>query len=110
MAHETHFETLHDHSGEDHVLRLKGELDIARLDEVRLALHRVVSDGRPRAVVDLSSVSFLDSSGLKALMDAHQLARTHGIELVLRQPSASVRKVMEVTRTEDFFSFEEPEE
>ncbi len=63
----------------------------ARLSEaVRLAGAGVVD-------VDLRHVTFLDSSGIGALLAGHRLAGDHGARLQVRDPSPSVRTVLEVT-------------
>ena len=51
------------------VIAPEGELDIARVAEFRAALSR--AEGAAAVVVDLSCVSFIDSSGIGALLDLH---------------------------------------
>ena len=47
-------------------------------------------------MLDLAAVTFIDSTGLSALMDAHFEAQRNGWEFGVRSPSAAVRRVVEL--------------
>jgi anti-sigma B factor antagonist len=80
------------------VLTVHGEVDVMTTPRVRAHLVALLSDGRPQVIVDLEGVSFLDSSGLGALVAALKLARSRGGELrLVCNEQRSVRKVLEVT-------------
>ncbi|GAA1132900.1 STAS domain-containing protein [Nocardioides aquiterrae] len=58
------------------VLRLSGELDVYTTARLRAALtQQLVDEGRVHVVVDLTGVTFLDSSGLGTLVRAQRQAR-----------------------------------
>ena len=63
-----------------------------------------------RIVVDLGRLAFIDSTGLRLLLQADARAREHGYELVLRPGGASVQRVFEVTGALDVLRFESPPE
>jgi len=46
--------------------------------------------------VDLAEVTFMDSTGLTTLMDAHQQARSNGATFIVRRPSPAVRRVFDL--------------
>jgi anti-anti-sigma factor len=48
-------------------------------------------------VLDLAAVTFIDSTGLSALMDAHFESRRDGWDFSVRSPSAAVRRVVELS-------------
>ncbi|MBA3288587.1 MAG: STAS domain-containing protein [Acidimicrobiia bacterium] len=48
-------------------------------------------------VLDLAGVTFLDSSGLRLLVDAHQTRADAGSSLLLRSPSAPVQRLLEIS-------------
>jgi anti-anti-sigma factor len=54
------------------VVILRGEIDHAVTNELTEALLSFGSVARPRTVVDLSGVTFMDSSGINVLIAAHQ--------------------------------------
>jgi anti-sigma B factor antagonist len=85
---------------------LQGELDLssARRMEERFAS---IDEQRPsRVVVDLGGLAFIDSSGLRTLLIADELAREHGYELVLRPGGEPVQRVFELTGALDVLRFE----
>jgi anti-sigma B factor antagonist len=47
-------------------------------------------------MLDLAEVTFIDSTGLSALMDAHFASERNGWEFSVRHPSAAVRRVVEL--------------
>jgi anti-sigma B factor antagonist len=64
-------------------------------------------DGRPvDVVVDLSAVSFLDSSGISALIRARRRVGEVGGTLRLRNPQPKVRRVLQITGVEQAFVIE----
>jgi anti-anti-sigma factor len=83
------------------VLRLVGELDLATAPQVqaRLAAHR------GRAILDLHQLTFIDSAGLRALV-VSALERRPTEALVLRAPSAAVRRILELTDLSEQFAIE----
>jgi anti-sigma B factor antagonist len=78
----------------DGVLWLSGEFDMAEVERfVRTATAWV--DGRREVVVDLSELTFLDSSGIGAVVRFANLVCAKG--LFLRDPSESVGTVLTIT-------------
>jgi len=73
---------------------VSGELDLAVADEVAAVLVEAPYDGC--LVLDLSDVSFMDSTGLGLLLRTSQRARSEGwtLEVV---PSSAVSRVIDVT-------------
>jgi anti-sigma B factor antagonist len=76
----------------DGVLVLEGELDAHSASSLAEQLHSDPGIG----VLDLAAVSFIDSSGLRVIVEAHQ-AREHDRGLVLRSPSAAVQRLLEIS-------------
>ena len=69
---------------------LIGELDLATADRARDALAAAQADG-PSVICDLHDLSFIDASGVHALLDAATRARCTGGRLTLAHSSASLR-------------------
>jgi anti-anti-sigma factor len=72
-----------------------GEIDVATSDEFGAAIERAMS-GAPRVELDLGGVTFLDSSGLRALVAAYQ-GRQDDQELLIVEASDAVRRVLDIT-------------
>jgi anti-anti-sigma factor len=80
------------------VVLLAGELDPHSADSLAETLHELGSDdGMRRVVLDLSGVSFIDSSGLRVLLSADEELAAGGAKLVLRSPSEAVHRLLEIT-------------
>jgi anti-sigma B factor antagonist len=62
------------------------------------------ADGDVR--VDVSGVDFVDSSGLRVFIDAHQRARAADRRLVIVQPSRAVSRLLEISGLADHLDVE----
>lgn len=79
------------------LLRLAGELDLANAPQLIAALSVVRDEPAGRAVVlDLSAVSFMDSTGVRALLEADRLRRDTGRPVALLAPSPAVTRVLDL--------------
>ena len=73
---------------------LHGEVDVATVDQVRVALADAIA-GRPRTIeVDLRDLSFIDSTGLGALIFGFQRSREENIGFRLARPSTGIRQIL----------------
>ena len=89
----------HGHS----TLVVSGEIDLATAAMFRQELIAAAGDAHSPALVDLSAVTFLDSSGLNALVAARRSLEGTDVSLVLLNPSPICRRVLEVTGTDQVF-------
>ena len=72
-----------------------GELDIATAPELVDLLARLRHHGHA-VTLDLAEVTFMDSTGLTVLMDAHRDAESDGWSFTVRRASPAVRRVFEL--------------
>jgi anti-anti-sigma factor len=84
----------------DRTLVVHGELDIATTPELQRLLEGL-RRRRHAVVLDLAAVTFIDSTGLSALIDARAESARNGWEFSVRRPSAAVRRVVELAGLED---------
>jgi anti-sigma B factor antagonist len=92
------------------VLVVRGEVDVAMAARLAGELHglaNAASAGGGRAVVDLSGVGFIDSSGVRELLKTQRRLQSGGGELVLRAPSMPCRRVLEVSGTSVEFTIDD---
>ncbi|WP_229074568.1 STAS domain-containing protein [Actinoplanes sp. DH11] len=86
------------------VVEIRGILDAATVDPVRSQLLGVLQRDRPRLlVVDMMFVTFMDSSGMRALVAAHGAARDIGARVQLRNLSEFVHRQLRITGLTDLF-------
>jgi anti-sigma B factor antagonist len=77
------------------LLVLHGELDIATAPELVEILHRMRRQSHA-VVLDLAEITFMDSTGLTTLMDAHLAAEGNGWSFEIRRASPAVRRVFDL--------------
>lgn len=82
------------------VLAARGEVDISTADLLTECGLRELSTGPTSLVLDLSGVTFFSAAGLRALL-ALRDAAAQGTQLVLLDPSPSVRLVLELSGLAD---------
>jgi anti-sigma B factor antagonist len=88
------------------VVEVAGEIDHVAQDRLRNVIEEARSGGRRRLVVDLSETTFMDSTGLRVLLEAWRGQSEAGSEMVVRAPSAALRTLFEVTRVGDAIPIE----
>ncbi len=74
------------------VARPVGRLDLLSAAEAKSRLLETGAGGHPRLVIDLAEVSFIDSTGLGALIGALKSARQHGGDLRLARPTDQAKR------------------
>ena len=83
-------------SGEYRVV-LNGELDLYRARRVALTLDRALASSAPRIVLDLASLTFIDSSGLRVFSTAARRARDDGVQLVVEGARGHVSDMLRLS-------------
>ena len=79
------------------VLAIRGEIDLSSAARLAQELASLLADEGNVVRVDLSEVTFLDSSGVRELLAANRQAVAAGTQLLLASPSASCRRVLEIS-------------
>lgn len=89
--------TVHRH-GAWHLLRARGELDLYTGPELRRPLIEITeSDAAAQVLVDLTGVTFIDSSGLGVLIGGLRRLRAAGGTLAISGATGQVEQVLTVT-------------
>ena len=83
----------------DHItVALHGELDLTDAAEVADAATAIAATaGQARIVIDLAGLTFIDCSGLRALVQVMNGAREAGGDLLLAAPHPRVRRILALT-------------
>ena len=87
------------------VISLSGEVDILRSPDLQTSLQEAINrvPGRGGVIVDLSGVTYMDSSGVATLVRGLQLSRKKGVGLVLCSLQDRVRSIFEIARLDTVF-------
>jgi len=84
-------------------LSLFGELDVARRDQFQVGLRRARDGGGDRLVIDLSGLTFIDSTGLGLIISAWTESKREGLALEMVPGSADqVRRTLALTGIDRF--------
>ncbi|MFC6600301.1 STAS domain-containing protein [Kitasatospora paranensis] len=91
------------------VLECQGELEPDTANRLRTALDRALASlpVPPMLMVDLSAVTFMDSSGLNTLLRARMAAVRQGTIVHLARPSHPVVRVLRITGTDRLFDIDQ---
>ena len=79
-----------------HTIRLEGELDLATAEELERELLRVEGSDALSIVLDLSGLEFIDSTGVRLLIQADARSRANSNRLALLRGPRAVQRVFEL--------------
>ena len=104
------FEIHQERNGADvAVVRLSGEFDMAGCGDFEAAVRSLGKDGLQEVVIDLAELTFIDSSGIRSLLDSKRQAEDQGMVLIVRVPEdGQVRQVLELTGVDHVLSGADP--
>lgn len=80
------------------VLRVSGEIDIYTAPLFKQSVVKLVSEGNNDVVIDLSEVTFMDSSGFGTLLGATRRLRPSGGGLHLAGANSTIQRMLRLTR------------
>jgi len=91
--------------GDVHTINVIGEMDLASTGDVEQQLLDVEASDACVIFVDLSAVTFIDSTAIKMLVCSHARSRDNGNRLALRRPPDSVRRVLRIYGVDGLLPF-----
>jgi anti-sigma B factor antagonist len=84
---------------------IAGEIDIAAIGRLEHARATALAEQPDRVLIDLRRVDFIDSSGLKFLLETDRLSKSAGWKLQLLRPAESARKALVLTGADKHLPF-----
>jgi len=78
------------------VLALHGELDLVGAPLLEGEIESAAVEGAPLIVLDLEDLQFIDSSGLRVILSAHERARERGQAFALTRGSQQVQRLLSI--------------
>jgi anti-sigma B factor antagonist len=91
------FDVSTESEGDSALVRFTGDLDIQVAERAATAVEGVEADGPKLLVIDLSGLSFMDSSGMAVVAAAHARALEADRRFVIVNPRGGVRRAFEVS-------------
>lgn len=88
---------------EPSIVALEGEIDLHESPNVREQLRPLIEQKTQRVYVDMTGVSYIDSSGLAVLIDAMQRVANYGGKFGLIGIKPAVRTVLEIAQLDQVF-------
>jgi len=90
-------------SGRDVVVALAGAVDLHNTPAVHKVLVSACEEKPRRLVIDLTSVSYMDSSGIGTLVEVFRRVNAYKGKLAICGLNERVRSVFEITKLDKFF-------
>ncbi len=78
------------------IIALDGELDLASAPQLVDAVNGVATAGPGPVILDLGSVSFVDSSGVRAILESERLATDQGRPFAIYRPGDAVTRLLDL--------------
>ncbi len=88
-------------------ITVKGDLDFATVPHLELARDRALAEHPGELTIDLREVAFVDSSGLKLLIDSYTASLREGWTLRLIRPTPSAMTVFRISGADQHLPFED---
>ena len=85
------------------VLPLEGEIDLHVSPRVAAAVGAMIEQKPQRLVIDMSAVTYIDSSGLAVLIEGMQNVEAYGGKFFLAGLQDNVRSILEIARLDQVF-------
>ena len=85
------------------VVTFTGEVDLESSPAAREILLKCL-ESTSKVIVDLSEVSYIDSSGVASLVEALQAAKKNGSQFAMAAVSEPTRRVLELARLDKVFT------
>ncbi len=89
---------------------VEGEIDINTSPDVKKPFDKLISSKTPKIIVNLSKVTYVDSSGLATLVEILKNMRSYGGKLKLSNMSSKIKSLFEITKLEKLFDIVADEE
>jgi len=85
------------------ILALEGEIDLHRSPQVRETLEPLLARKTKRILLDLSRVTYIDSSGLAVMIETLQRIQSYGGKFAIFGLQESVKAIFAIARLDQIF-------
>lgn len=85
------------------VISIQGRINVDNSDEMRRTLNRALRQLPAKLTIDLSGVTYMDTSGLATLVEAARIARKQGTQLILSGIHGQAHYFLNITHLDQLF-------
>jgi anti-sigma B factor antagonist len=85
------------------LIALEGEIDLHRTPDVKRELEAAIAEKPAKLMVDLSKVTYIDSSGLATLLEGMQGVEFYGGKFYLVALQETIRPIFETSKLDEVF-------
>ncbi len=96
--------------GEIVILDISGEIDLYNAPEIKDIINKLIEQKKYNVIINLKEVTYIDSSGIGALISSLSNLRKYQGGLKIINVFASVKKVFELTKLTSFFEIYDSED
>lgn len=87
-------------------INLEGELDVSTADKLKEYLHGLLEQEVVDMRINLSSLEYIDSTGLGVMIGVLKKLRTNDKEIYIINPKSNVKKIFTITGLDKIFKVE----
>lgn len=87
------------------IVAVHGELDLATVPQLATALEDATASDAARIVIDLAGITFIDSTGLRCLIEASASSRSNGDRLRFANPQGVVERLLKLCGADTQLTF-----
>ena len=100
----SHLKISTSNTGAEYTFTLEGRLDTITSPDLKAEINEVIGDAS-KLILDIGSLEYISSAGLRVLLSTTQAMEGKG-DMVVRNPSRSVREVFDITGFSNLFNIE----
>jgi anti-anti-sigma factor len=93
-------------TGDEVTVALAGEVDLGSAGALTQALAPVIDAKPVSVIIDLEQLSFLDSSGIRCLVNASKDASAVGSHLVVRHPTPMILRALQICGVDELLLYD----
>lgn len=100
----------HNSSNGKDIVKLSGRLGVADATSAMDEFNRVIESNASHLYIDMSSLEFIDSSGLSVLVSTQKKIRKAGGDITLINVNSRIRSLLALTRLDEIFDIQDDQD
>ena len=96
-------------AGAVYIVDISGEMDLYNAHSLKEVVKKMLDKGVSKYVINVDNVTYIDSTGIGALMQVHSTIKKQGKRMLLANVKGTVRQVIQLTKLMEYFDIVEDE-